>query len=337
MSSASLPPTYAAARDGAAVLPRPRGRIVVSGKDRATYLQGLLTNDVVALGAGQGCYSAYLTPQGRMMADLWVYELGDVILLSMSPAVKDAVLAKLDQFIFSEDVQLGDVSDTFGAVAIVGPRSAQAAATALGIDASVLAGLPEHGNVRVTHDGEPAIALRITDAGEPGYELLVPRERSALLDAAVRAAGAAALDEATADVLRIEGGVPLFGRDMDEDTIPLEAGIESRAISFTKGCYVGQEVIIRVLHRGHGRVARKLVGLTFDGGVAEPGTALQIDGKDIGTITSSAMSPALGRGIALGYVKRDFAAPGTRITSAQGLQAEVVALPFVQRGETPTR
>src|SRR3954462_4332668 len=108
---------YDAARRGAAVLDRSdRGRIVLSGKDRASYLQGLLTNDVVALNAGQGCYAAYLTPQGRMIADLHVYELGDVILLAMERVVKETVIAKLDQFIFSEDVQLGDVTDTFAQI-----------------------------------------------------------------------------------------------------------------------------------------------------------------------------------------------------------------------------
>src|SRR5262249_15974077 len=116
---------YEAARHRAAVLDRSeRGRIVVSGADRASYLQGLLTNDIVALSAGQGCYAAYLTPQGRMMADLYVYELGDVILLTMDRAVKDAVLAKLDQFIFGEDVQLGDVSDAFAQIGVVGPQAA---------------------------------------------------------------------------------------------------------------------------------------------------------------------------------------------------------------------
>jgi folate-binding protein YgfZ len=119
---------------------------------------------------------------------------------------------------------------------------------------------------------------------------------------------------------------------MDEETIPLEAGIESRAISFTKGCYVGQEVIIRVLHRGHGRVAQKLVGLLMEPGqaVPAPGTTLQADGKDVGVVTSSAESPALGRPIALAYLKRDFIAPGTQVQLRAGM-ASVVALPFVAR------
>lgn len=142
-------------------------------------------------------------------------------------------------------------------------------------------------------------------------------------------AGVVALDEPTADVLRIEAGVPWFHRDMDEDTLPLEAAIESRAISFTKGCYVGQEVVIRVLHRGHGRVARKLVGLTIDGDhVSRPGAAIMGGDREIGNVTSSAMSPALRAPIALGYVHRDFLEPGTAVT-IDGVGAVVTRLPFV--------
>src|SRR5688500_4810639 len=116
--------SYHLARTAAAIVDRrDRGWVVVSGADRRVYLHGLLTNDITALQAGQGCYAAYLTPQGRMIADLWVYELGDVVLLSMARDIKPAVLTKLDQFIFSEDVQLGDVSETFSATAIVGPRA----------------------------------------------------------------------------------------------------------------------------------------------------------------------------------------------------------------------
>jgi folate-binding protein YgfZ len=333
MTLPSLSPAYSAARERAAFFRRgDRGRIVVSGRDRASYLQGLLTNDVVALGAGQGCYSAYLTPQGRMITDLWVYELGDVMLLSLPAAVKDAVLAKLDQFIFSEDVQLGDVTDTFDSIVVVGPAAAADVGAVLGLDAATLASLPEHGNVRATAGNEPAIVLRVTDAGEPGYEVLVAREHAAAFEAALRERHVELLDAGTADALRVEAGVPVFGRDMDDDTIPLEAGIEPRAISFTKGCYVGQEVIIRVLHRGHGRVARRLVGLSFPDAQADPaGTGLAVDGKEVGSITSSVVSPALGRGIALGYVKRDHATPGTRVTTASGREAEVVTLPFVSR------
>jgi folate-binding protein YgfZ len=267
-----------------------------------------------------------------MIADLWVYEVGDVILLAMSRDVKDAVLAKLDQFIFTEDVQLGDLSSTFACVAIVGPEAAKVTTQALtGVPLEVLASLGEHGNVRAEFSGRAAIAARVTDTGEPGYDLFVEATQGESLKAALRAKGASELDAPLADTLRIEAGVPKFHRDMDEETIPLEAGIESRAISLTKGCYVGQEVIIRVLHRGHGRVARKLVGLTLEGNVIpRPAAAVHSGDRQVGHVTSSAGSPALQRPVALAYVHRDFVAEGTHVT-VDGAPATVTALPFVRR------
>jgi folate-binding protein YgfZ len=323
---------YQAARRRVAFLDRSsRGRLLVSGSDRASYLQGLLTNDTVALRAGEGCYSAYLTPQGRMISDLWVYELGDVILLSLPGEAKDTVLAKLDQFIFAEDVQLGDVTATFGQVAVVGPDAARVVSVLMDdLPVTRLTALPEHGNIRGTIAAQPAIVTRITDVGEPGFDIYIERTGIGALNARLVDAGAAELDPETADVLRVEAGVPEFHRDMDEETIPLEAGIEQRAISHTKGCYVGQEVIIRVLHRGHGRVARKLVGLTLDGDmVPARGSIVKSHQKDVGEITSSVRSIALDKPIALGYLQREFLAPGTRV-SVEGSDAVVTPLPFLQ-------
>jgi folate-binding protein YgfZ len=324
------PAAYDAARHRAAFVDRSdRGRIVVSGTERASYLQGLLTNDIVALKAGQGCYTAYLTAQGRMIADLYAYELGDVLLLTMGGGVKDGVMAKLDQFIFSEDVQLGDVTGTFAQIAVVGPESAIMVASIVhGLSAEALRAMPEHGNVRGEWAGGAAIVTRVADTGEAGFDLYIERAQAGALKAALATAGASELDEATAEAIRIEAGVPLFGRDMDEETIPLEAGIESRAISFSKGCYVGQEVIIRVLHRGHGRVARKLVGLTLDGGDAPAaGAAVRSGDREIGRVTSSTASPALQRPIALAYVHRDFLEPGTTVTVGDQT-GTVTTLPF---------
>ena len=321
---------YQAARAGAAVLDRDdRGRIVVSGADRASWLQGLLTNDVQALKAGEGCYAAYLTPQGRMIADVYVFELGDVILLTVPLAQTKTVLDRLDQMVFSEDVQLGDATTAFRTRAIVGPQAARILAGVLGLPADDVAALPPHGNRRVPYRGQPAIVTRVVDTGEPGFDMHVDLERANELTRALTAAGAAVLEPADADAIRIEAGIPAFNRDMDEETIPLEAGIESRAISFSKGCYVGQEVIIRVLHRGHGRVARKLVGLTLEGESApSAGAAVSADGRDVGHVTSAAFSPALKRPIALAYVHRDFVAPCTAV-SVSDHRAEVTALPFV--------
>jgi folate-binding protein YgfZ len=324
---------YDAARHHSAMVDRSaHGRIVVSGADRASYLQGLLTNDIVALKAGQGCYAAYLTAQGRMIADLYVYELGDVILLTMDGGVKDEILTKLDQFIFSEDVQLGDVTATFAQTGVIGPDAAAMVSRLLtGAPVEVLSALSEHGNLRAEWNGEPAIVTRVTDTGEPGFDVFIGAPARGAFETALASAGVAALDDQTADAIRLEAGVPVFRRDMDEDTIPLEAGIESRAISFSKGCYVGQEVIIRVLHRGHGRVARKLVGVVFDGDQVPPGGAVVRSGnREVGRVTSSAMSPALTRPIALAYVHRDFVTPGV-VVSADGVNGVVAELPFVTR------
>jgi tRNA-modifying protein YgfZ len=320
---------YQAARERVAWLDRSdRGRIVVSGSDRASYLQGLFTNDIVALQPGTGCYTAYLTAQGRMIADAWVYELGDVILLSVVGAVKDTVLARLDQFIFTEDVQLGDVTPTFGQLALVGPRAPAIVARLTGRDEAALTAMDEHGNFRATVDGEPAIVTRTTDVGSAGFDVYGERRVVAAVRERLVRDGVPDIDPDTASVLRIEAGVPLFGRDMDAETIPLEAGIEGRAISLTKGCYVGQEVIIRVLHRGHGRVARKLVGLAIAGDQVPPeGAVIHGGDRDVGRVTSAARSPASGRAIALGYVRRDEAAPGTRL-SIDGTPVSVVELPF---------
>ena len=329
---------YTAARERAAWIDRSsRGRIVVSGADRGSYLQGLLTNDIAALVAGTGCYAAYLTAQGRMIADLWVYELGDVMLLAMNGELKDTLLARLDQFIFGEDVHLGDVTATFAEIAFVGPRAAELVSGVLtGVSADTLSALPEHGNVRAMFGDAEAIVTRIVDAGEPGFDIYVAAERRNELVRTIEGAGAPEIDPVTAETIRVEAGVPLFHHDMDEETIPLEAGIESRAISFTKGCYVGQEVIIRVLHRGHGRVARRLVSLAVDGHVVpERGAAIEAGGQTIGEVTSAVFSPKHGGPIALGYVRRDEAEPDTivriKASSAGGNGSADISARVTQR------
>jgi folate-binding protein YgfZ len=321
---------YQEARERAVSIDRSaRGRLVVLGKDRASYLHGLLTNDITSLQAGTGCYSAYLTPQGRMISDLWVYELGDVILLNLpSDATKNTVLQKLDQFIFSEDVQLGDVTNDFAQVAVVGPEAARVVATLLGDSAERMSSLDEHGCLRGSIAGGAAIVTRVTDTGEPGFDLYVEKLRLDQLRAALASFGIQEADTDTIEVLRVEAGIPRFHVDMNEETIPLEAGIEPRAISMNKGCYVGQEVIIRVLHRGHGRVAKKLVGLTVDGpSTPLPGAVVKSGEQEIGKVTSAVQSVALGRPIALAYLQRDFLAPGTAV-AVDGTNAVVTALPF---------
>ena len=322
---------YEAARRSAAWIDRSdRGRVVVSGQDRAAYLQGLLTNDIAALTPGRGCYAAYLTPQGRMIADLYVYELGDLMLLTMTGDVTAAVMAKLDRCIFAEDVKLRKVTDVLNQYAVIGPDAGKVLAGVLdGMSTDLLATLEGHGNLRAAAAGYSVIVTGVTDTGAPGFDLFIECAQGDALLARLQTAGAVPIDAATADAVRIESGVPIFHRDMDEDTIPLEAGIEGRAISLTKGCYVGQEVIIRVLHRGHGRVARKLVGLALEGYSAPPAGARVSSGdREIGHVTSAVMSLALRRPIALAYVQRDFVEPGTPV-AVDNRPAVVAALPFV--------
>jgi folate-binding protein YgfZ len=289
----------------------PRSAIGVAGTDRASYLHGLLTNDIQALTPGTGCYAAWLTPQGRMLTDMHVFEPGDMIFLDVPEAVRAATLERLDQFLFSEDVQLADLSSTLTSVWIHGPSAAS-------ILEQVLRGVPavggwgEYQNARATFGDAPVVVARINQLGVPGFCVYVDRAHEAELQRALESAGAVAAGGDAIAVARIEAGYPLFGVDMTESTIPLEAGIENRAISFTKGCYPGQEVIVRVLHRGHGRVARKLVSLLVDGAEPAHGAKIFSGAREIGFVTSAATSPQFGP-VALAYVHRDFVAPGTAI------------------------
>jgi tRNA-modifying protein YgfZ len=343
----TLPDDYRVLREGAAlVIGGDRGRIAVSGRDRASYLHGLLTNDIQALTPGTGCYAAWLTPQGRMTTDMHVLESGDMILLDVPAAQRDAVLQRLDQFLFSEDVRLQDVTGAIASIAVHGPRAAAVITGALDMNGVAqpfpgpsgvegrpvdLAEWPQYGNARAAFAGTPVVVARIDQLGVPGYTLYVERERETEVVEALERAGARRAGDQAVTAARVEAGYPLFGVDLDDDIIPLEAGIEDRAISFSKGCYVGQEVIIRVMHRGGGRVARKLVGLRLEGDAAPlRGARIHAGGRDAGFVTSTAMSPRFGA-IALGYVHRDFVAPGTSAEVEAGggrLPAAVSALPF---------
>jgi folate-binding protein YgfZ len=319
---------YRAVKERAAIgAIAPRKTIGVAGKDRAGYLQGLLTNDIQALTPGTGCYAAWLTPQGRMITDMHVFESGDMILLDLPADAVTATLQRLDQFLFSEDVQLADLSETLDAVWVHGPAASSmieevltgASGLAAGLASGLVAGLaswPEYHNARAEFGGSPVVVARVSQLGVPGFVLYIERAHQPDLQRALVERGAIAAEHASIEAARIEAGYPLFGVDMTEETIPLEAGIEDRAISLTKGCYVGQEVIIRVLHRGHGRVAKKLVALRMHGeqgqDVPASGAKIFSEDRDIGRVTSAASSPQAGA-IALGYIHRDFVAPGTRV------------------------
>jgi folate-binding protein YgfZ len=331
-------PGYDAARSSAVVVDRSgEGRLRLTGADRVTWLQGLVTNDVAALQPGQGCYAAYLTPQGRMISDLRILATREALLLDVPTVARATVAARFDQFIITEDVVVEDVTARVARLGVHGPLAAAVVGKALDVPAAALATLAEHAHIDVEFQDAPVVVAGACDLGVPGYDVYCAAERVTDVVARLFGAGAHDITADAWDTLRIEAGLPLFGVDMDTDTIPLEAGLEARAISQSKGCYVGQEVVIRILHRGGGRVVRRLVGWIADAESAEdapaptPGTVVTLDGKDIGRVTSAAWSPTLRRLIGLGYAHRDHTEPGTKLTVVADtpLAATIAALPLI--------
>ena len=316
-------------RERAALVPHSRtGRIELTGADRRSYLQGLLSNDIEALVPGTGCYATMLTAQGRMITDMRVLELGDAVLLDVPREVVTAVRDHLDRFVFTEDVTVQDVSAARAEIGLYGPRAIEVLAAA-GVEGGAPETLFESTRVRIA--GADAILVRSDSPGILGFDVIAAAADGPAIEAALLAAGAVLASDADVESVRIESGRPRFGADMDAETIPLEAGLEDRAISRTKGCYVGQEVIVRVIDRGHGRVARRLVGLTLPPAAAVPasGARLHAGGKDVGRVTSAAYSPALARPVALGYAQRDFVEAGTQVEIEGSGAAVVSALPLV--------
>jgi folate-binding protein YgfZ len=300
-----------------------RHPLSVAGTDRASFLHGLLSNEVRTLGAGTGCYAAWLTAQGRMITDLHVFETGDRILLDVPAEIAAATLQRLDQSLFSEDVQLADPGLQITPVVIHGPQAAAVIGTVIP-SASGLAAWAEYANEAFPFGGSTVRVARVTQLGVPGFCIYVEHGAARELRDALERAGAPAVGAEAIHAARIEAGYPVFGVDMTTDTIPLEAGIEDRAISFTKGCYVGQEVIVRVMHRGGGRVARRLMSLRFEDAPPEPGTKLLAGEREAGWVTSAARSPRSGA-IGLGYVHRDSAVAGTRLAVASTGVAALVS------------
>jgi folate-binding protein YgfZ len=244
-----------------------------------------------------------------MLTDMHVLESGGMMLLDVPADVLQATIDRLEQFIFTEDVRVGSMAASLASVWLHGPEAPAVLERALG--ARGLADWPEYRHSQFELGDQPVSVARISQLGVPGYCVYVERSLETTLVSALETAGAVQVPAGAIEAARIEAGYPVFGVDMTDDTIPLEAGIEQRAISFTKGCYVGQEVIIRVLHRGHGRVVRKLMALHVDGPPPARGAKLYAGDREIGIVTSAASSP-LGT-VALGYVHRDFVAQGTAI------------------------
>jgi folate-binding protein YgfZ len=290
-----------------------RGKLAFTGADAKTFLQGQVTNDVDALTPGTGCYAALLSPKGKMLGDLRILDTGDELLLDVERSALQAIFNVLHRARVGFDAELHKRTLQSGLLSLVGPGARRIA----GPEAETLPD-EEHANAATELDGIPT---RIV-ATDVGIDLICEAEQTAALAAALTARGAQPVPEAAAEVLRVEHGRPRYGVDLDETTIPQEAGLNERAISFTKGCYVGQETVARLFYKG--KPNRHLRGLRLSAPVAS-GTELSLDGKVVGRLGSVVDSPAYGT-IALALVRRE-AEPGA--TLAAGSATAVVAeLPF---------
>jgi folate-binding protein YgfZ len=331
ISSAAAPAAYRAAFERVAFRRRhERGVLRVTGTNRLDWLQGLLTNDVKSFGVEGWSYGAWLTPQGRMITDVSVIELGDEAWLDVPAPLAGSLAVKLDLMVFAEDVRIEDVSDRFVSIGVYGP----AAATALGsaLSGSIQPFAMDRGRIAVLRDGSDPVVVTRTMDGPDGFVIHASSTRAAGIEESLAHGGAAPLDDESAETLRIEAGVPRFLVDMTDETIPLEANLDY-AISHSKGCYVGQEIIVRIRDLAKGRVARRLVGLLPEGdGVPEKGAPVIAEGKSVGRVTSATWSPALGRPIAMAMVHRDYTAQGSAV-AVEETPATVTALPFVRRPE----
>jgi glycine cleavage system T protein len=322
---------YEAVRKGAGLIDLShQGKVRISGADRQDFLNRMLTNDIKALAPGRGCQTFLLNAKGHVVAYLTLLALADAFLAEVDPAAAAAMVEMLGHYIVADDVILEDISEAWGLLSLQGPAAPAVLQALLGGRAPSLEPF-QHAEAQVGR--APVRVVFHSRTGEKGYDLWVAADRAAApWDAAMRAGarhGLRPVGLAALNVLRLEAG-QAWGSDVAGDVLAMETGLEG-VISFSKGCYIGQEFVVRVAHRGH--VNRKLSGLVLNGDrVPAAGDKVVQGEREAGWITSAALSPALERPIALGYVRRECNAPGSKVAVQSGgslLGAEVVALPFV--------
>ena len=339
-----------------------RGRICLVGSDRARFLHGQVTNDVKKLAVGSGCYAALTTAKGRMESDLSIFCLPDELLLDFEPGLTRKISQRLEKFIIADDVQIVDAAPHYGLLSVQGPK-AEAVVRAIGLFAEIpakpfdslkisdatlgeiyLANQPRLGVCRSrgdeTQTGKNSETPHVVSCNfeNAGFDLFVPTHSLAAvadkLIAAAKQVGGRACGWQAFETARIEAGIPRFGVDMDETNLPLECGPALRdAVSYNKGCYIGQEVINRIHSVGH--VTKELRGLRLADDLRtlpQKHDKLFHNGKETGFVTSAVKSPALNANIALGYIRREAGQTGTELTlrtAAGESPAEIVELPFV--------
>ena len=303
---------YRILRETAGALERSERRsLQITGSEAAEYLQGQLTNEIEALEPGEGCYAALLDRKGHMQADMRVLRTDDGLRLDTEAVAGDAAFRHLNTYKVGREVTIVEVTDRLAVLSVIGPAAAE---LVLGGPAG-----PEHSHREMTLGGVAVLAAT-TDLG---VDLLVPRTGTPAVLDALTAAGAEPVTEAAAEIVRVESGRPRFGREMTTATIPQEAGINERAVDFSKGCYIGQETVARLHYRG--KPNRHLRGLRLAGPAAD-GDPVRLGERELGTIGTAVLSPARGP-VALAILRRE-AEPAATVEVGDGNSAEVVALPF---------
>ena len=310
-----------------------RSRLCLTGTDRKQFLHGQVTNQVQELKEGEGCYAALVTAKGKLQSDLNIYCLAEELLLDFEPGLSKAVADRFEKFVIADDVQVVDVAPHYGLLSVQGPRCVEILQAA-GLDAAPPERMLHFTRINHTTWGE-VYCMNHPRGTSRGADVFVPagglRAAAETLASAAQTVGGRACGWQALETMRIEAGVPRFGLDMDESNLAPEAGIEERAISYSKGCYIGQEVIARI--RTYGQVAKSLRGLILPPempALPQRGEKLFHGGKEAGYMTSSVRSPAWKRNLALGYVRRECNAPGTELnlSSPEGRKVTVTDLPF---------
>ena len=344
---------YAAVREGGCgvIDISNRGRILVSGTEAVQFLNGLITNDMKTLAEYSWMPAAFPNVQGRLIASVRVVRLKDegtegternvcpTFLIDTEAATHERVLKTIERFTLAGDFRVTDVTNETAQITVQGKTAAQIVNEVFGSEAAALlsSGAGKIDWPRNDIHGDLTV-IRASHAGEDGFDFVVNADEAPGLWDALQGAGARPVGYAALETLRIEAGLPRYGVDMDETNIVTEAALDD-AVSYTKGCYVGQEIIARIKYRGH--VAKKLSGVMFDQTVkvAVGAVVNSAEGKEVGRVTSVTYSPHLGRTIALAYLKYDYLAPDTTVKIISGeeeLSAQVTDLPFV-RGSTTNR
>jgi len=306
-----------------------RGRILISGTEAVMFLNGLVTNDMKTLAVNTWMPAVFPNVQGRLLAAVRVIHRHDGFLIDTESATRDTVIKLLERFTLAGDFHLADLSPEMALLSIQGAKASETMAATFGENFA----LPDRGAVTsVDWQGKQLTIIRVTHTAEDGCDVFINATEAESLRAAFIRAGAEPIRSEVMETLRIEAGIARYGTDMDETNVVTETNLDD-AVSFSKGCYIGQEIIARIKYRGH--VAKKLTGLIFESEVSLEGGAkiFSVDDKEIGRVTSFAFSPRLNRTIALGYVKYDYLAAGTSVKAEVGGQqysATVAALPFVR-------